>query len=61
MSRTTVLMGLTGLVLLAGTAGLGTGAATAEPLADRESVCLRLDPEGGREGVCVYLKLPDRP
>lgn len=61
MSRKTVLMGLTGLVLVAATAGLGTGAATATPVADRESICLRLEPDGGREGVCVKVKLPDLP
>ncbi|MCW2679305.1 MAG: hypothetical protein JWM62_706 [Frankiales bacterium] len=52
MSRKTIVTALTGLVLLT---GLG-GPALADPVdADRENVCLRLDPEGGREGICVWL------
>ena len=55
MSRRTIVTALTGLVLLT---GLGAPA-LADPIAeDRESVCLRLDPEGGREGFCVWVGIP---
>ena len=54
MSRKTIVTGLTGLVLLT---GLGAPA-LAEPLKDeRESVCVRLDPENARKGVCVWLPI----
>lgn len=57
MSRKTVLMGLTGLVLMT---GLGAPA-FADTITgdDRRNVCIRLDTEEGREGVCVWL--PIRP
>lgn len=55
MSRRTIVTALTGLVLLT---GLGAPA-LADPInEDRESVCLRLDPEGGREGFCVWVGVP---
>ncbi len=59
MTRRTILTALTGLLLLA---GLGAPA-MADPGVDseRESVCIRLDPQGGREGFCVWVGLPDRP
>lgn len=58
MSRRMILMTLTGLVLVT---GLGAPALAGPTVEDRESVCLRLDPEGGREGFCVYVGLPGRP
>jgi hypothetical protein len=57
MSRKTVLMALTGLVLLT---GLGAPALAAPVDTEREYLCLRLDPEGGREGLCVWLPPADR-
>lgn len=56
MSRKPILLGLTGLLLVT---GLGAPA-VAGPADDteRESVCLRLDPEGGRDGFCVWIPLP---
>jgi hypothetical protein len=56
MSRRTIITALTGTVLLA---GLGAPA-LADPGTDagRESVCLRLDPDGGREGFCVWIGIP---
>jgi hypothetical protein len=56
MSRKMVVTALTGLVLLT---GLGAPALAGPEEDDRRSVCLRLDPQGGREGVCVWL--PIRP
>ena len=55
MSRKTIVTALTGLVLLT---GLGAPA-LADPISrdGRESVCVRLDPDGGREGVCVWLPI----
>jgi hypothetical protein len=55
MTRKTALMLLTGMLLVG-----GFGApALADPVNDsRESVCLRLDPSGGREGYCVWVGLP---
>ena len=55
MSRKTIVTALTGLVLLT---GLGAPA-LADPVAkaDREMICVRLDPDGGREGVCVWLPI----
>lgn len=53
MSRRTIVTALTGLVLLTGMGApalAGPGEET-----DRENVCLRLDPEGGRDGFCVWL------
>lgn len=56
MSRKTIVTALTGLVLVT---GLG-GPALAEHVVDeRENVCLRFDPEGGRDGICVWL--PENP
>lgn len=52
MSRKAIVTALTGLVLLT---GLGGPALATPDLTDRESVCLRLDPEGGRDGICVWL------
>ena len=54
MSRKTIVTALTGLVLLT---GLGTPALADSFLEEeeREYVCLRLDPEGGRDGFCVWL------
>lgn len=55
MSRKTIVTALTGLVLLT---GLGAPA-LADPISeDRESVCLRLDSESGREGYCVWIGIP---
>ncbi len=53
MSRKTIVTAMTGLVLLT---GLGAPA-LADPVEtiEREHVCLRLDPEGGRDGFCVWL------
>lgn len=55
MSRKTIVTAMTGLVLLT---GLGAPA-LANPIQgdDREMICLRLDPEGGREGICVWLPI----
>lgn len=55
MSRKTVLMAMTGLVLLT---GLGAPA-LADPItkSDRQMVCVRLDSDQGREGVCVWLPI----
>jgi hypothetical protein len=55
MSRRTVASSMVGLILLTGMAA----PALADPIAedDRASVCLRMDPEGGREGVCVWLPI----
>ena len=56
MSRKTAVTLLTGLVLLT---GLGAPALADPVEPGRESVCLRLDPDGGREGFCVWIGLPD--
>jgi len=55
MSRKTIVTALTGLVLLT---GLG-GPALAHPDGgeERQMVCIRLDPENGRDGVCVWLPI----
>ena len=55
MTRKIVVTAVSTAVLLV---GLGAPA-LASPLTERGSVCLRLDPEGGREGVCVWVPLPD--
>ena len=52
MSRKTIVTALAGLTLLT---GLGAPALADSPLEERENVCLRLDPEGGRDGFCVWL------
>jgi len=52
MSRKTIVTALTGLVLLT---GLGAPALAGPAETEREHVCLRLDPEGGRDGYCVWL------
>lgn len=52
MSRKTIVTALTGLVLLT---GLGAPAFAGPAETEREHVCLRLDPEGGRDGYCVWL------
>ena len=54
MNRKIVVTALTGAILLV---GLGAPA-LANPLTERTSVCLRLDPEGGRDGICVWIPLP---
>lgn len=59
MTRRTILTALTGLLLLSGLGGPALADDGTD--ADRESVCIRLDPEGGREGYCVWIGLPDRP
>ena len=55
MSRKTVVVALTGLVLLG---GLGAPA-LADPLDDDETrVCLRLDSESGkRDGICAAVPI----
>ena len=50
MSRKTTVTALTGLVVVA-----GLGAPALAQASDTEHVCLRLDPEGGRDGFCVWL------
>ena len=50
MSRKTIVTALTGLVLLT-----GLGAPALASFDERENVCLRLDPENGRDGICVWL------
>lgn len=57
MSRKTIVIALTGLVLLT---GLGAPALAGPLTEERESVCLRLDPEGGRDGFCVWLPPVER-
>ena len=57
MSRKTIITALTGLVLLT---GLGAPALADSGLTERENVCIRLDPEGGRDGFCVWLPPADR-
>ncbi len=52
MSRKTILVTMTGLLLLT---GLGAPALADPVQTEREHVCLRLDPEGGRDGLCVWL------
>lgn len=57
MSRRMTLATLVGAVLVA---GLGAPALAAND-AERETVCLRLEGEtGAREGICVWVPLPDR-
>lgn len=56
MTRRTILMALTGLVLLT---GLGAPAMADPVETERESLCIRLDPQGGREGFCVWIGLPE--
>ena len=58
MSRKTALTLLTGVLLVT---GLGAPALATPELTERESVCIRLDPEGGREGYCVWVVLPGQP
>ena len=59
MTRRTILTALTGLLLLTGLGAPAMADPGIDP--DRESVCIRLDPQGGRDGFCVWVGLPDRP
>jgi hypothetical protein len=53
MTRTRIVTVAAGLLVVA---GLGAPALAGPlPEGDRENVCLRLDPPGGEDGVCVWL------
>ena len=54
MSRKTIVTALTGLVLLT---GLGAPALANPVAAERQMVCVRMDPENGRDGICVWLPI----
>ena len=58
MSRRTIVMAMSGLVLLT---GVGAPALANPVTPEREMVCLRLDSENGREGVCVWLPVKPNP